>query len=386
MMDKIQKLSLLSENMDVEDGENLANSLTNCPSKSTLEKHPMITYAKMSGGKTIPLLKSVITSVCERNCNYCAFRAGRDFRRASFTPSEMAETYLDLYQKNIAKGLFLSSGIAGGGVKIQDKIIETAEILRTKKNYQGYLHLKIMPGAEFDQIEKLMLWADRVSINLEAPNPERLSFLAPKKIFGEELFSRLKWVDSIRNRENPIKNWKQKWPSLTTQLVVGPSGENDIEILKTSEFLLNNFHLSRIYYMTFSPVEGTPFENLPAENPMRGHRLYQASFLMRDYGFTFEDLFFNEKGHLSLESDPKQSWAETNLRGNPLEINKASKEELLRIPGIGPKRVELIANYRKKQKINSESDLKNLGIPIEKVSEFLLLDGKHPFHQLQFVF
>ena len=138
--------------------------------------------------------------------------------------------------------------------------------------------------------------------------------------------------------------------------------------------------------MTFSPVEGTPFENLPAENPMRGHRLYQASFLMRDYGFTFEDLFFNEKGHLSLESDPKQSWAEINLRGNPVEINKASKEELLRIPGIGPKRVELIANYRKKQKINSESDLKNLGIPIEKVSEFLLLDGKHPFHQLQFVF
>ena len=135
-MDKYQKLSLLSENMDVEDGENLTNSLTNCPSRTTIEKHPMITYAKMSGGKTIPLLKSVITSICERNCNYCAFRAGRDFRRASFTPTEMARTYLDLYQKNIAKGLFLSSGIAGGSVKIQDKIINTAEILRTKKKFK----------------------------------------------------------------------------------------------------------------------------------------------------------------------------------------------------------------------------------------------------------
>lgn len=386
MMDNLQKLSLLSENMDVEDGENFANSLDNCPSKSTFEKHPMITYAKMSGGQTIPLLKSVITSICERNCNYCAFRAGRDFRRATFTPAEMAETYLDLYQKNIAKGLFLSSGIAGGGIRIQDKIIDTAEILRTKKKYQGYLHLKIMPGAEFDQIQKLMLWADRVSINLEGPNPERLRVLAPKKGFGEELLSRLKWADSIRKREDPRKNWKHKWPSLTTQLVVGPSGESDIEILRTSEYLLKNYHLSRVYYMTFSPVLGTPFENLPAENPMRGHRLYQVSFLMRDYGFTFEDISFDVNGQLSLETDPKQHWAKQHLSGNPLEINYASREELLRIPGIGPKRVELIAKYRKNHKIKSEHDLKILGIPVEKVSDYLLLNGKQPIRQLKFVF
>ncbi len=385
-MDRFQKLSLLSENMDVEEGENISTSLSSCPEQATLEKHPAITYAKMSGGKSTPLLKSVITSACERNCKYCAFRAGRDFRRETFKPQEMADTFLELFNKDVAKGLFLSSGIAGGGVTTQDKIIDTAEILRKNRNYRGYMHLKIMPGAEYDQIFSLMKYADRVSINFEAPNPERLSILAPKKKFGEELFTRIMWANQIRNLESPRINWKNKWPSITTQLVVGPSGENDIEILKASEYLLQKFNLARIYYMTFSPVLGTPFENLPAENPLRGHRLYQASFLMRDYGFTFEDLYFNSYGLLPLDKDPKRSWADGNLKINPLEINKASKEELLKVPGIGPKRVELIAKFRGKQTIKNEYHLKMLGIPIDSVSDYLLLNGKKVNQQLHFKF
>ncbi len=385
-MDRFQKLSLLSENMDVEEGESLETSLMNCPEKSTFVKHPMLTYAKMSGGKTIPLLKTMITSVCERNCKYCSFRSGRDFHRATFTPDEMANTFLDLYQKNIAKGLFLSSGIAGGGVIIQDKIIDTTEILRTKKKFDGYLHMKIMPGAEYDQIKQLMKYADRVSINLEAPNPQRLNKLAPLKNFGEELFSRLKWVETIRKNHDPKQNWKQKWPSLTTQMVIGPSGENDVEILKASDYLIKNFHLARIYYMTFTPVLNTPLENFPAENPMRGHRLYQASFLLRDYGFTFEDFTFDQKGLLDLNFDPKKFWAENNLKGSPVEINRASREELLRIPGIGPKRVEMIARYRKQKVIQSEDDLKLLGISLESVAHYILMNGKTPIHQLKFAF
>jgi predicted DNA-binding helix-hairpin-helix protein len=385
-MDRFQKLSLLTENMDAEEGESLQTSLMNCPEKSNVEKHPLVTYAKMSGGKTIPLLKSMITSVCERNCKYCSFRSGRDFKRATFSPDEMASTFLDLYQKNIAKGLFLSSGIAGGGVRMQEKINDTAEILRTRQKFDGYLHMKIMPGAEYDQIKQLMKFADRVSINLEAPNPERLNVLAPLKNFGEELFSRLKWVDSIRKNHDPNQNWRGKWPSLTTQMVIGPSGENDVEILKTSDYLIQNFHLTRIYYMTFSPVLNTPLENFPAENPIRGHRLYQSSFLLRDYGFKFEDFAFDHSGRLDLESDPKKTWAETYLRGTPIEINRASREELLRIPGIGPKRVELIARYRKRKKIQSENDLKLLGISIETVAQYILINGKTPIHQLKFAF
>ncbi|PKO07606.1 MAG: hypothetical protein CVU41_00070 [Chloroflexi bacterium HGW-Chloroflexi-3] len=385
-MNRFQKLRLLSENMDAEEGESLETSLMNCPEKSTVEKHPLVTYAKMSGGKTLPMLKTMITSVCERNCKYCSFRSGRDFHRTTFSPDEMANTFLDLYQKNIAKGLFLSSGIAGGGVRMQDKIIDTAEILRTKKKFDGYLHMKIMPGAEFDQIKQLMKYADRVSINLEAPNPERLNILAPLKNFGEELFSRLKWVESIRKNHDPKQNWRQKWPSLTTQMVIGPSGENDVEILKASDYLIQNFHLARIYYMTFTPVLNTPFENYPAENPIRGHRLYQASFLLRDYGFTFEDFAFDLKGRLDLDCDPKKFWAENNLKDRPIEINRATREELLRIPGIGPKRVEMIARYRKQKKIQSEEDLKLLGISIESVAQYILMNGKTPIHQLKFVF
>jgi predicted DNA-binding helix-hairpin-helix protein len=385
-MDRFKKLNLLSENMDAEEGESLETSLMNCPEKSTVENHPHVTYAKMSGGKTLPILKSMITSVCERNCKYCSFRSARDFQRATFTPDEMASTFLDLYQKNFAKGLFLSSGIAGGGVRIQEKIIDTAEILRTKKKFDGYLHMKIMPGAEYDQIKQLMKYADRVSINLEAPNPERLKSIAPLKNFGEELFSRLKWVDTIRKNHDPKQNWRQKWPSLTTQMVIGPSGENDVEILKASDYLIQNFHLARIYYMTFSPVLNTPLENFPPENPMRGHRLYQVSFLLRDYGFTFEDFAFDHRGRLDLEVDPKKFWAETNLKGNPIEINRASREELLRIPGIGPKRVEMIARYRKRMKIQSEDDLKLLGISIESVAQYILLNGKTPIHQMKFAF
>ncbi len=385
-MDRFQKLGMLSENMDVEEGENFDTSLMSCPEKSKIDKHPWITNVKIAGGKSLPILKSMITSVCERNCKYCSFRSGRDFRRATFSPDEMSNTFVDLVQKNVAKGLFLSSGIAGGGVRIQDKIIETAEILRTKKKYDGYLHLKIMPGAEFDQIMRLMRLADRVSINLEAPNPERLEILAPLKNFGEELFSRLKWVDAIRRNKDPGQNWKQKWPSMTTQLVVGPSGENDVEILKASDYLIRNFHLARIYYMTFSPVQGTPFENLPAENPVRGHRLYQASFLLRDYGYSFEDFSFNPNGNLDLDCDPKKYWAEKHLKDNPIEINHASKEELLRIPGVGPKRVELIARYRRNNVIKSEYDLRNLGISIDKVGKYILLNGQAPSQQLKFNF
>jgi len=385
-MDRFQKLSLLSENMDVEDGENLGTTLESCPEISKIEKHPWVTRANLSGGKTIALLKTMITSACERNCKYCSFRAGRDTRRETFSPDNMASTFMDLYQKNIVEGMFLSSGMVGGGVKTQDKIIDTAQILRNKKKFTGYMHLKIMPGAEQDQIMEIMKWADRVSINLEAPNPERLEFLAPKKNFGEELFSRLKWVDSIRKQKDPRQNWRKKWPSLTTQMVVGPSGESDVEILKASDYLINQLHLARVYYMTFTPVKDTPFENLPAENPIRGHRLYQASYLLKDYGYSFEDFAFNENGNLDLDSDPKKQWAETYLKTNPVEINNASKEELLRIPGIGPKRVEMISKFRQERKFRTDQDLMFLGIQIERLREYILIDGKPPVHQLKWNF
>jgi predicted DNA-binding helix-hairpin-helix protein len=173
-----------------------------------------------------------------------------------------------------------------------------------------------------------------------------------------------------------------KSPSITTQFVVGPSGESDYELLKTSVLLLNTFHLARIYFMTFRPVFDTPLAETEPEDPLRGHRLYQSSFLMRDYGFGFEDFVFLPNGNLRLDKDPKQIWADNNLTEKPVEINRASRNDLLRIPGIGPKRVKLITEYRQKNLIRSEYDLKTLGIPLEKAGKYLLLNGKRVVHQL----
>lgn len=377
-MDKLTKLSLLSENMDVENQD-----LINIPQKANIiNNHPSITYANVSGGKKIPLLKSMITSICERNCYYCAFRTGRDCRRASFKPDEMANTFLEMHRKRLVEGLFLSSGLAGGSQNVQNKIIDTAKILRKEHGFQGYLHLKVMPGAEKDQIKELMKYADRISINLEAPNKYRLASLSPQKNFYSDLFNRLQWINEIRNNMESNDGWNNHLPSISTQFVVGPSQESDRELLLISSFLFNDFKLSRIYFMTFNPVRNTPFEDLLPEDPQRGKRLYQASFLIRDYKFKPGDFSFQETGNLDLTMDPKRVWAENHLRNMPIEINRATKEELLRIPGIGLKRAEEVIRYRRINKISSISDIKNLGIPLNRASEFILINGHRPGYQL----
>ena len=370
-MDRVTKLSLLSENLDVD------NQVSN-----NKNIHPSITYVNGSGGKKIPLLKSMITSVCERDCYYCAFRSGRDCQRASFKPDEMANTFLELHRKRLVEGLFLSSGIAGGSANVQNKIIDTAKLLRKNHDFNGYLHLKVMPGAEKGQITELMKYADRISINLEAPNENRLASLSPQKDFYSELLSRLQWINEIRNNMEPNTGWNNHLPSISTQFVVGPSKESDRELLLLSSYLFHKLKLSRIYFMTFSPVKNTPFEDRSPEDPKRGKRLYQASFLIRDYQFVPDDFTFLETGNLNLSMDPKKVWAENHLRGKPIEINRATKEQLLRIPGIGPKRAEEVIRYRRIHKISTISDIKNIGIPLNRAAEFILMNGHRPEHQL----
>ena len=341
-----------------------------------------ITYAAMPGGKRIALLKTLLTSACERNCFYCPFRAGRDFRRATFRPDEMAHAFMQLYQSQTAEGFFLSSGIAGGGIRTQDHLIDTAEILRRKHAYTGYLHLKIMPGAERAQVERMMQLADRVSINLEAPNAVRLAKLAPRKQFLEELLRPLRWVEAIRRSQPYHLGWRGKWPSSVTQLVVGAAGESDLEIMSVSAELYKQLHLSRVYYSAFTPVIDTPLENHPAENPWREFRLYQSSFLLRDYGFDLEELPFTRAGNLPLEVDPKIAWAQQNLTETPVEINRADRETLLRVPGIGPQGVAEILATRRNTTFRNLRDLQKVGVLANRAAPFILLDGRRPAQQL----
>src|SRR6266542_4384313 len=392
-MDQLDTLHALSDQMELEHAEESRSSAASNGRSAQSEARPacftpkekraaFIHPAQLPNGKQVKLLKTLLSSACERDCYYCPFRAGRDFRRATFKPQEFAELFMKLNQSSIAQGIFLSSGIAAGGANTQNKILDTAEILRNKLGFKGYLHLKIMPGAEKGQVERLMQLADRVSINLEAPNTQRLAKLAPNKNFFEELFRPLKWVEEIRRSQPAYKGWNGRWPSTVTQFVAGGSDDSDLELLTTTNWLMKNVHLKRAYFSAFRPISDTPLENKAAVDPLREHRLYQASFLLRDYGFDLEDMPFLNNGNLPLPTDPKLAWAQQNLKEKPLEINKAERRELLRIPGIGPKGADAILQARRNGKLRDLATLRQLGIVVARASPFVLLDGRRSDRQL----
>lgn len=379
-MDLYTRLNDLSSQMQYEPADEM-----DCPSPSTRRRVAealTVSHAVMPNGRQIRLLKTLLTSACERDCYYCPFRAGRDFRRATLNPEEMAHAFTVMHRAGIVEGLFLSSGIAGGGLRMQDLIIDVAEILRWKYHFKGYIHLKIMPGAEFDQVVRTMQLADRVSINLEAPNTLRLEKLAPHKEFFEELLTPMRWMNQIRTRLSSSSHYKQRWPSMTTQFVVGAVGESDLELLTTTSNLQREYQLNRAYFSAFSPVRDTPLESLPPTSPVRQNRLYQASFLLRDYEFEIEDLPFNPNGDLPSHVDPKLAWAKQNLREKPVEINRADRHELLRIPGIGPKGANAIITARRNSRLTDIAELKRLGLNIQRLVPFITIDGKKPVNQL----
>jgi len=341
-----------------------------------------IHLAASGGGRQLPLLKAMLTSACERDCNYCPFRAGRDFRRITFRPEELAQTFFAAHRSGLVEGLFLSTGIFAGGANTQNKLLETAEILRRKLSYRGYLHLKIMPGAERGQVLSAMKLADRISTNLEAPNTSCLQKIAPQKAFKEELVAPLQWAQEIRQTLPAHLGWRSHWPTSTTQFVVGPAGETDLELLSTVDNLHRQADLQRAYFETFSPVEGTPMENHPPEDPQRKVRLYQASFLLRDYGFNLEELPFAPMGNLPKEIDPKVAYANQVIRGNPVEINKADRNELIRVPGIGPRGADQILKARDISKIRELGQLRRFGVLTKRAAPYITLNGATPSKQL----
>ncbi len=344
-----------------------------------------ITHVTTPTGKK-PVLKAMVTTACEKNCFYCPFRAGRSrTERVTFKPDEMALAFDRLQRAGLVDGIFLSSGIVNGGVVTQDRIIDTVEIIRRKYHYTGYVHLKIMPGAEYDQIARAMQLADRVSVNLEGPTPERLAALAPKKDFSAELLERIEWAHTIR---------QQAWAdapglaraSIVTQFVVGAVGDTDLELLSLTASLHRRMGLARSYYSRFNPVEDTPVENHAPTPPLREFRLYQASFLLRDYGWDVEDLPFEGPGNLRLDVDPKQAWADGHLRESPVEVMRASRQELMRVPGIGPKGAEAILRARRAGRLAGLDDLRALGIRgVERAAPYILLDGRRPAYQLPLI-
>jgi predicted DNA-binding helix-hairpin-helix protein len=329
----------------------------------------------------IPVMRIMQTSACERNCYYCPFQAGRNYQRVSLTPDELAASFEQMQSRKLVNGLFLSSGIIGGGVKSMDKMLDTVEIIRRKHEYRGYIHLKIMPGADDAQIEQAARLADRLSINLEGANEDRLAYLAPKKDFWQELLPPLYWLRQNQARLGP---WV-KLPSLTTQFVVGPAGEQDRELLTTVSRLYREANLARAYYSAFRPIRGTPFEDKAKTPAQREHRLYQADWLLRFYEFELNELPFDLEGNLPLKTDPKLAWAKMHLVGRPIEINRANRAELLRIPGIGPTSAAAIIAARRTGRITELQQLKQLGAQANRAAPYILLNGRQPSYQLQLI-
>lgn len=322
-----------------------------------------------------PILKTMLTTACERNCYYCPFRAGRaKTQRMTITPEDMAKAFMALHQGGAVDGLFLSSGIIKGSVSTQDKLIDAAEIIRRKHGYPGYIHLKIMPGVEKDQLYRAMQLADRISVNLEAPTQERLDALAPKKNFDHELLNMLRLAAQIR-QSHP----NEKLAHTVTQFVVGAVGDTDLELLSLTSYLHHNLGLTRAYFSAFHPIMQTPLENVAPTDSIREYRLYQSSFLLRDYAWEVEELPFEHSGNLPTTVDPKKAWADAHLRDNPVDLRTAARTQLMRIPGIGPKGADAILKSQTRGKITELNQLRKIGIAApERTAPYVLIDGKRP--------
>jgi len=335
--------------------------------------HRWIYPAVLPDGKTIPILKVLLTNLCTNRCKYCIVSTNRISETTSFEPDELARVFISMVQKNLVKGIFLSSAIGVDANKTMDKMITTAEIIRNKYLFHGYIHLKILPGATLAHIEKAVQLADRVSINLEAPNSARLNKIADSKNF-DSLIQTIQLIDKITRQQSQQQFHKRK--TQTTQFVVGAADESDKEILLTTSELYKKYNLWRAYFSAFQPIENTPLEDHPPVPLLREHRLYQADFLLRKYNFSFDEILFDKNGNLLLEKDPKTAWAISHPEIFPLEINKADFYQLIRVPGIGPISAKRIISLRRKNKFRNIEQLKQTGAVVERAIGFLLFDGK----------
>ncbi len=379
-MDVLQKLELLGDDTRFEvDSAAQAGCGDFVDAKKTNALERSISTLVRGDGKRIPVLKTLLSSYCARNCFYCPWRRGRDLPRVQFTPDELAKAFMQMHAKRLVDGLFLSSGIHGRSAWTMERLIAVGELLRNHYQFTGYMHIKFMPGSDRASVAELMKYADRVSINLEAPNANRLQKLAPEKDLFAEILPALYWAHEI-NQERQAHGLKPR--STVTQFVVGATGESDHEIITTTDKLMREVNLSRPYFSAFHPVPNTPLDGLPPEDPQREHRLYQVDFLLRQYQFAMSDIVFDAYGNLPRNADPKMLYAQHHPELFPLEINRATREQLLRVPGIGPRSAARIVQMRRRGVLRDLRDLERMSLVTRRAAPFILLNGRQPTQQL----
>ena len=339
--------------------------------KSSDVNLPGIYHATGANGCKIPLFKVLMTNKCVNDCKYCINQSKRNFSRLSLNPQELATVFLYYYNNNYVNGLFLSSGIAKDIDNTMEDLIEVARILRKDHGYDDYIHLKIIPGANYDSIKRAMSLADRVSLNIEAASSDGLSEISSTKDYPKDIIRRLKWINTIGKRNPHFARSGQ-----TTQLVIGANNDSDLDVLGRIKSLYKKVNLKRSYFSSFSPVEGTDFENKEESNQKRAAQLYHADALINLYKYDVKELIFNDEGLLSLNEDPKYLAAlEKDIF--PLEINTATYHDLIRVPGIGTISAKKIMSIRKKKPFKHLEDLKTLGVVVKRAEPFIKLKGSY---------
>jgi len=325
-----------------------------------------------SGGKS-PLFKTLMSNVCTNDCKYCPLREQMDVRRCSLGPEETAKVFLDYYNQRKVFGLFLSSGVLSAADATMDRLNGVARLLRKKHRFKGYIHLKIIPGASDAAIEEAVSLASAVSLNIETPGEKRLAKVSNKKRYIQDIIEPIKLISRLTGRGSRYQRVKQ-----TTQFIVGAAGEPDEEIIKYMFGLYERLKMHRVFFSAYQKglsdesIDGEQnAEKSPTDILMREHRLYQVDFLLRQYGFKESDILFEKNGNLSLTTDPKEGWALRHPEAFPVNINRASRFALLRVPGLGPVSVKRILEQRKSARIRHIEDVGKVGVRLEKAKKYL---------------
>ncbi|MDE6202224.1 MAG: putative DNA modification/repair radical SAM protein [Lachnospiraceae bacterium] len=340
-----------------------------------------ICHSFSADGRCVSLLKILFTNECIYDCKYCVNRKSNDVPRASFTPDEICELTIQFYRRNYIEGLFLSSGILYSPTYTMELIYEAVYKLRTLYRFQGYIHVKAIPGADAEIVRRLGLLADRMSVNLELPTAEGLKRLAPNKHRKNILTPMRQIQQGITQNKNEIALYRHA-PSFvpagqSTQMIIGATPESDYQIMMVAESLYRKFDLKRVYYSAFVSVnEDKELPALPGGPPLlREHRLYQADWLLRFYGFEAQELLSEKKPNFNILLDPKADWALRHLELFPVEINRADYRMILRVPGIGVKSAQRILRARQNGSLNF-NDLKKIGVTLKRALYFITCSGK----------
>ncbi|SFF30522.1 MULTISPECIES: putative DNA modification/repair radical SAM protein [Flavobacterium] len=341
-----------------------------------------ICHTYTEDGRCVSLLKILLTNFCIYDCAYCVTRKSNDIQRAAFTVEEVVDLTINFYRRNYIEGLFLSSGIFKNADYTMERLVRVAKKLRLEHNFNGYIHLKSIPGASDEIMREAGLYADRLSMNLEIPTESGLKLLAPDKNHQDMI----KPMRFVKNELIQYKEEKKKFKSTpkfapagqSTQVIVGATQENDFQIIQVADHFYNNFNLKRVYYSGYVPVSNDArLPAIGAQVPLvRENRLYQADWLMRFYGFKANEILEKNNPFLDLEVDPKMGWALRNITQFPVIIQNAPLEMILRVPGIGVKSAHKIVHARRFQNLTMEH-LKKIGVSINRAKYFISVSNEN---------